>query len=489
MDYQIPLVARGEVIFSDMEEHGGRINDLRFRTPDASKHLRRIVVSDCGELTDLYGVRLDEIFDYLVELGSLLDIGRNAYLQEAYEISRLASNLPDGILRHIYESRLQPMFVRGFMEDLIEAQIGRSFLEGWVPHKHFDGRIVHVRAFGSRAVHIVPGNLPMAAATQILRAALTRSDIIIKSPSNDPATPAAIVRTMIDLDRKHPVTRHAVAAYWKGGDSAVEDIIYNPQFIDRIMVWGGEASINHVRRFLQPGLTVHPFDPKYSNSIIGCEIFVSDELMREAAFRLACDIGGFNQEGCVNARIVFVECDMTSTGIARLNTFAEYVYQAMMDLPDAFSSPSKINHAELQENVENLAIYGEGFRVIGGKPLMGAIIVSQSDETVEFARLLEGRVANLVPVANLDIALSRLTHASQTIGVYPDSLRERIRDRAAVHGAQRITSLGYATAFSISNRLDAVEPLREMCRWVIDEHCSPDAVLPPWTVSTGYQGI
>jgi len=205
--------------------------------------------------------------------------------------------------------------------------------------------------------------------------------------------------------------------------------------------------------------------------------------MREAAFRLACDIGGLNQEGCVNSRVTYVESGTSREGIETINRFGGYVFDAMMQLPEQFSAPSKVAHPELDEQVEDLAMYGDGFLVIGGRRKEGGIIVSQSDTTVEFAHLLEARTANLVPVDNLEEALRRLTHASQTIGVYPDSLREQIRDRAAIFGAQRMTSLGYATGFSVANRLDAVEPLREMCRWIVDEACSPETVKPPWAVA------
>ena len=37
------------------------------------------------------------------------------------------------------------------------------------------------------------------------------------------------------------------------------------------------------------------------------------------------------------------------------------------------------------------------FRVIGGEQNEGAIIVSQIDEAVDYAPMLSGRVANLVP--------------------------------------------------------------------------------------------
>src|ERR1700739_3120704 len=55
----------------------------------------------------------------------------------------------------------------------------------------------------------------------VLRSALTRSDVIIKAPSNDPLTAMAIARTLRDIAPDHPITKHLAVGYWKGGDEQV----------------------------------------------------------------------------------------------------------------------------------------------------------------------------------------------------------------------------------------------------------------------------
>jgi len=62
----------------------------------------------------------------------------------------------------------------------------------------------------------------------------------------------------------------------------------------------------------------------------------------------------------------------------------------------------------------------------------------------------------------------------RTIGVYPDRLKEQIGDRLALHGAQRVVSLGLALSPMLSLPQDAMEPLRRMCRWVAGETGRPD---------------
>jgi hypothetical protein len=43
-----------------------------------------------------------------------------------------------------------------------------------------------------------------------------------------------------------------------------------------------------------------------------------------------------------------------------------------------------------------------------------------------------------------------------------------------------LTSLGYAAAVNFTIPQDAMEPVRRMCKWIVDEQCEPDRVLPLW---------
>jgi hypothetical protein len=69
----------------------------------------------------------------------------------------------------------------------------------------------------------------------------------------------------------------------------------------------------------------------------------------------------------------------------------------------------------------------------------------------------------------VDAALSHLTIHTQTIGVFPDSLKTAIRDRCALMGGQRIVSLGYATAGIFAGPHDGIETLRRLVRWIRDD--------------------
>ncbi len=184
-----------------------------------------------------------------------------------------------------------------------------------------------MRAFGPRALHIPAGNGGLVSAVTILRSVITRSDAIIKAPSNDPLTAMAIARTLADIAPDHPITRHLAVAYWKGGDTAVEEQLYRP-----------DTSRRSSPGAVSPRSTCHPLHPAGpGDDRAGPEAQRHDH--RQAGLRrrrddarggpraAAVDVGVANQEGCANARVIYVMTGTDDVGIANANKFGEMVYE------------------------------------------------------------------------------------------------------------------------------------------------------------------
>ena len=123
------------------------------------------------------------------------------------------------------------------------------------------------------------------------------------------------------------------------------------------------------------------------------------------------------------------------------------------------------------------------YRVVGGERHEGAIVVSQYDEPVDYSTMLSGRVANIVPVDGIEQVTAAVNSYTQTIGIYPESLKRRLRDTLPLFGAQRLTSLGYACNVAVAAPQDAIEPIRRMCKWIVDEESDPDVVIPLWRLA------
>jgi len=465
--FSVPLIARGQVIEGDATVHTGRGGGISFTSPDVGQHINRIVLSSPADLNDLYALSVNEILDFLGDLGGRLTINGNPWVEEAFEASTKTSGLGREILRDMYDNMSRTLDPQSLRE-VVEQTIGIDHLEGWVETRLANGAAARVRAFGARCVHIVAGNAPGVSALTIARNAITRGDAIIKTPSNDPLTAAAIARTMVEMAPDHPLTRHVSVAYWKGGDAAIEERLYSYRNVEKIVAWGGMASIKHVAKYIQPGIELVALDPKLSSTIIGKEAFRDDDEMRSVAASLAKDGGGLNQEACVNARVVWVESGTDEAGLASLNKFGQMVYDEIQSLPPSLSGPAVRLDPKLEEEVDALSLDDEWYRVIGGGR-DGAVIVSQFDEPVDFAPILANRVLNLVPVDDLETPVRAVTSYTQTIGIYPEELKTELRDRLALHGAQRLVTLGHALRIANHGLQDAIEPWRRMCRWIVDE--------------------
>jgi hypothetical protein len=478
-DFRVPLFVRGELVEQDWKLFGARGGAGGFEAPDLAQHVEKLPLRSPLALADLYEISFDEILDVLAELGRALDFEKNRHVRAAYQAGLVAANYPASILKNSYTT-LPFAFDREAVREIAEARIGIDYLEGWVPRTLRDGREIRIRAFGARALHIPAGNGGLVSAITIIRNAITRSDAIIKAPSNDPLTALAIARTLADVAPNHPLTKHLTVAYWKGGDLAVEERLFRPEHIEKIVAWGGFASVKHVTRYIQPGLELISLDPKRSATIIGPEAFASDEILDEVALRAATDIGIANQEGCTCARVIYVLCGSDAQGIEAANRLGERIYEKLVSLPPHISTTPKTFDRELRDHIEASRMAGDWFRVIGGERNEGAIIVSQMDEAVDYAPMLSGRVANVVPVDDIKKVTDAVNAYTQTVGIYPESLKRQLRDQLPLFGAQRLTSLGYACHVTAAMPQDAIEPVRRMCKWIVDEECDPAKVFPPW---------
>jgi hypothetical protein len=123
-----------------------------------------------------------------------------------------------------------------------------------------------------------------------------------------------------------------------------------------LIAWGGFASIKHISKYLQPGIDLITLDPKLSISIIGKEVFQNEDMMRTAAQRAAIDVGSWNQEACVNSRVIYVQSGTNPEGITNLNILGSYIYYALTHLPPHVSTPPKEFNLDLKADIEGIRI-------------------------------------------------------------------------------------------------------------------------------------
>lgn len=471
----IPIIARGRIIMpgEDAVEFKGR-GGAAFRQADPHKHIHDLVLGNTARLRDLHDTPMAEIVELLAELGKRLVLDDNPLLQQSFALALQAGGLAEPILRGVYDA-LPQMFDPALMLAMVDKTIGLDYIDGWVSSGGaFDN--VSIRAVGTRQLHITAGNVPVVAAMTVARAGLTKSDILIKSPSNDPLTANAIARTLIELAPDHPVTRHIAVAYWKGGDEFMDSQIVRTSRIDKITAWGGMSSVRHIQKFLQPGIDLTALNPKYSMSMVGREGLESEAAMDEVAVGLATLAGFYNQTACANTRIVYVESGTDEDEIERVIALGRKMVSAYAKLPPLLSVPFTERNRELEAELD--AVRDEDdFYHVEGDTLTGGFVVSKFNDRVEFYDKLNNRVVNFVPVDSLMDVIKWCDDTTQTVGLYPESRRAELRDAFALAGVQRLVSLAGGdpmTVYANSHHMppgsphDGIEPMRRSVRWVVD---------------------
>ncbi len=254
-----------------------------------------------------FHVPVAEVVDLLVETGEALKADREGLLTEALDRMVRVSPLPAEVLERAY-AVLWRSFQRAGLYAQVDLELGGAdVLDGWREVRLPGDRLAATRAFPPRLVHIIAGNAPGVAAMSVVRGALTKGVNLLKLPSNDLFTATAILRTMAAVAPGHPVVRSFSAVYWRGGDERVESVLFRPQFFDKLVAWGGEATIRGALRYVGPGFELVSFDPKTSISLIGREAFASPRTLAQAADAGAADATFFNQQACVASRFQFVE--------------------------------------------------------------------------------------------------------------------------------------------------------------------------------------
>ncbi|MDE2597588.1 MAG: long-chain-fatty-acyl-CoA reductase [Sphingomonadales bacterium] len=451
-----PFFLRGEVLEGADVIQKSRDLGVTFATPNIPFDK---AVPPRTEVPPLLNVPTSEIIDFLVETGQRLVAPDNAYVHECFDRMAATHILPRSVFENVGKHAVAYLDKR-----ILQAELEQNFpdpraLDGWIPKRDFNGRKSFVRAYAPRLIHVLPGNSPGVAVKSIAQGALVKAVNLFKMSSADPFYTVAILRTMAEIDPEHPIVKSMSAVYWRGGDAAVESVLYRPQYFDKIVAWGGGDAINNVVKYLGPGFQLVSFDPKTSISMLGQEALASDEVMEETASRAAADLMMLNQEACAASRFQFVEGpqDKVDQWCAK--------FQRNIAERAAASGDVRPLAMDLKEEVEALMMMDDEYGTWGRTDGKGLVI--RSDEPVDFHPI--NKIGNVVRVDSLDDAVKYVNVATQTIGFYPSNRMADYRDRLGAGGAQRVCPLGDAGPSTVGNPWDGMYPLHRFVHWMVNE--------------------
>ncbi|HUD28434.1 MAG TPA: acyl-CoA reductase [Novosphingobium sp.] len=451
-----PFFIRGRLVEGADMVHTSRDLGVAFTTPGLDMDR---LVRPRTELPPLLDTPLAEIIDFLAETGRRLVDPNNPYVDACIERMAKVSLQPRAAIAFLMRNAAEYLEPRSLREVVEQNFPDPRALDEWIAHTDHQGRRSFIRAYPPRLIHVLPGNAPAQGIRSIAQGALVKAVNVFKMASADPFSTVAFLRTMADVDPGHPVVRSMSAVYWRGGDEAVERVLFRPQYFDKLVAWGGGDAIDNVMKYIGPGFQLVSFDPKTSISMVGREAFASDAALAEAARRNAADVAMANQEACVCSRFTFIEATP-----AEADRYSEVLAREIRVDRMGEGTPRPLE-ADLREQIDVLRMMDEDYAVFGASDGRGVAI--RSEEPVDFHPLR--KTANVVCVPSLEEAVKYVNVATQTVGVWPFHRMKDLRDRLASGGAQRVVRLGEAGPGAIGNPHDAMYPLHRFVHWMANE--------------------
>ena len=210
-----PFFVRGNLIEGAATSHRSRDLGVDFSTPAVDLDA---LVTPRSTLPPLLDVPLEEIIDFLVETGERMALDKNPHMQQCLDLVAETNPLPRRVVENLYHAAPYLLTRDGLWAQVESNFADPAVLDGWVGRTDAHGNSGAIRAFPPRIVHMLAGNAPAGCIASIAQGALVKAINLFKMPSADPFTTVAVLRTMAEIDAKHPVVRSMSAVYWQGGD-------------------------------------------------------------------------------------------------------------------------------------------------------------------------------------------------------------------------------------------------------------------------------
>lgn len=331
----------------------------------------------------------------------------------------------------------------------------------------------HVRALPTLQIHVTAGNAPVVAPASALRLLATRSGGVVKLPSASILPGAALAVALHAAAEAHPAARAVLDAlslvYWKGGDAAVEEPLFDPAVFDRVVVWGAPDAVERVSALAAGAIRTLTFNPRYGVSLIGREALADDAALDAAARLAAADVLVWNQRACIASLVHYVEADAGGQGTAAGGDAADRWAAALREALAAAdrlapSAPSLAALGQIQR-MRRGSLVGARWHWVGGpgRDARAAVVVAPGPFDLSSHPL--SRVVIVRRVARLDDALALLHRGVSTVGVHPEPRRLALRDPVAARGVSNIVPLGHAERAFAGMPHDGMRVLSDLVEW------------------------
>ena len=315
-----------------------------------------------------------------------------------------------------------------------------------------------MRGVPTTQLHITAGNMPIVLVTSLLWAWATKGACVLKPAADSLPLIAALGTAVAEVDPTHPLARHTTLAYWRGGDTAIENVLLAEGAFDRRVVWGAQDAVQALAQ--RGGATdTIVMRPRYALSFIG-QAAVKHDL--ESTARLAAvDSVLANQQACMSSLLHIVEgTDADADAYAR--ALAEILGQWDKTLP--YRAPDSVQGRLLSLRRGLLA--SADWHIHGSWP-SGVSAVARINRDFDLSQHPGGRVVLVRAVDDLESAIADYVNRNVShVGVAPTSVLRGLRDVYVGHGVDNVLPLGEAERLYAGRPHDGMQVLNRLVRWV-----------------------
>jgi hypothetical protein len=314
-----------------------------------------------------------------------------------------------------------------------------------------------MRGVPTTQLHVTAGNMPIVPVISLLWAWATKGACVLKPAADSVPLIAALGAALAEVDPAHPLARHTTLAYWRGGDTAVEDCLLAVGAFDRRVIWGGRDAVQALTQRGGIADTI-VMRPRYGISFVG-RAAVKHDL--EAVVRLAAaDSVIANQQACMSSLLHVVEgTDADADAYAR--ALADVLDKWDENYPHRVPDSVRGRLVGLRRGL----LASADWHIRGSWP--GRSAVARIDRDFDLSRHPGGRVV-LVRAAD-DLKAAVAVHADRDVshvGVAPRSVLTELRDALAGYGVDNVLPLGEAERVYAGRPHDGMQVLNRLVRWV-----------------------
>lgn len=431
-------------------------------------------------IVELLRTPFEEVCQFVDAVGAALSDGAGD-VAAAAELLAVTSSVDDRVHR-AFGNQLPQLFDGTTLRSMVSTELGATGLrqlDGWVriPEPVVHGihaqlaahdaelrpPVVSTSAPLSRAVpttqlHITAGNTPVVPVVSLLWGWATKGACVVKPSAEAAPVIAVLAGALASVDPAHPLARHTTLAYWRGGDTRVEDVLLADGAFDRRVVWGSTETVDSVTR--RGGTTdTIVMRPRHAVSLIGRAALAHD---LAATVRLAAvDSTIADQQACMSSLLHLVEgSDAEADAYAR--SLADMLARWDAALPHRSPDRTKGDLLALRRG---LLATGD-WHVQGRWPDVTSAVV-RIDRGFDLRRHPGGRMVLVRAVANLaEAARTHVDRDVSHVGVAPTDALADLRDVVASRGVDNVLPLGEAERTYAGRPHDGMSVLNRLVRWV-----------------------